>query len=161
GMTLLALLLLAGAGYGVWRALGWGWWWPPWGPDYARLVADAEREQTQLTTELAALRQSLGGRRARRLAHGPLAAGRAQGARVEGAASVLEDRMAAALELCGVRGQLAAAEADRHQLESALAATRDRLSDKLDACRVAAAEKQEKQKAEEAARKAEAKRKEE
>jgi Mg-chelatase subunit ChlD len=165
GMTLMALLLLAGAGYGLWRALGWGWWWPPWGPDYARLLADAQSEQAALATELATLEQSLDERVAGCVADASLAAARTEGARLEGVASVLEERVTAGLELCGVRGQLASAEADARRLEEAFAAARGRLTSELDECRVAAAEKQkaaDKAKADaEVARRAEAKRQEE
>jgi len=100
GWSLLTLLVLAALGYGLWRGLGWGWWWPPWGPDYAALVAQARREQRALAAELAALEAGLGERLAGCAADAALAAARTEGARLEGVASALAERVAAAVRAC-------------------------------------------------------------
>jgi len=100
GWSLLTLLLLAALGLGLGRLLGWGWWWPPWGPDYATLLATAERGQQTLAGELASLEASLGERLAGCAADAALAAARTEGARLEGVASALAERIEATVKAC-------------------------------------------------------------
>jgi hypothetical protein len=100
GAALVALLALGLLGWGLWHALGWGWWWPPWGPDYARLVAEAEADGATLASELATLEQALGERLTGCAADAALAAARTEGARLEGTAAALAERIRAAVAQC-------------------------------------------------------------
>lgn len=98
--SLLSLLLLGGLGYGLWQALGWGWWWPPWGPDYVTLLAEARDDERTLASELAALEAALGERVAGCAADAALAAARTEGARLEGTATALAERIRATIAAC-------------------------------------------------------------
>jgi hypothetical protein len=151
----LALLLLAGIGFGVMRALDLPW--PPWGPDYAKLLQVARDEEDALKRRIgereAELREAL----ARCAAEGALAAARTEEERLRKAIAERQARLKDELGLCPLKQDLKDAARHGRELERRGEALAQDLKRAIDACR----RKQEeaKRKEEEARRKAEEDRK--
>jgi len=129
------LLLLVAAPFLLHRLLGWGWRWPPWGPDFAALLGVAQDETRELQARDAALEELLAGRLAVCAAASDLAAAQIEGARLAGEIGALERRLQEELALCPQRHQLDAARAEGKDLAQQLATLERRLGASLAACR--------------------------
>jgi hypothetical protein len=151
----LALLLLLGlAAWGAYQGLGWGWRWPPWGPDLEALLQAADDEESRLRREIAEREEALRGRLEVCAAERALAAATEESARLRGRLDVLERRLSERLALCPLSARLKEAQVEGRALGQRLSGIEVNLRRAIDECRREA--EAAKRKAEEEKRKAEA-----
>ena len=130
--------------------------WPPWGPDYARLMAAASEEEQALRRRLDGLAADLEGRLAYCSLEQALGAAKAEEDPLARRLAEAVAALAAARELCPLRAALAAAAAEGAELDESRRRVMGDLAKAVDVCRKKA--QAELRKAEEDRRRAEAER---
>jgi Mg-chelatase subunit ChlD len=150
--ALSALLLLALLGFGLMRYLDLPW--PPWGPDYPKLLQAAKDEEDALSRRRAELEAQLADALARCAAGRALSAARAEEERLQKALAELAARLQDDLALCPLKQQLRTAVEQGKDLDRRTDKLTADLKKAIDACR--RKEEEAKKKAEEEQKKAEA-----
>lgn len=128
--------------------------WPPWGPDYARLLQAADDDERALRQRIDGLTADLQGRLAYCSLGNELAAAKADEASLSGRLADAVAALAAARELCPLRASIAEATSKGDDLERQRQQIVRDLATAIDACRKKARE--EARKADQARRQAEA-----
>jgi hypothetical protein len=130
--------------------------WPPWGPDYARLLAAAGSEEAALAERLAGLGRELDDRLGHCRLERSLAAATAEEAALAARLAEASARLAAAHGLCPLQAAVATAAAEGRGLDQTRAQLSRDLAKALDDCRkkaLAAARQAEAERRREAAEK--------
>lgn len=130
-LGLLALLLVAGLG---WLSLG-GLRWPPWGPDFAALLAAAKEEEAALAGRLAEGEAALEERLAVCAAEQALLAAQGEEERLQALLAATHSRLAEVLALCPLKQQLGQAAEQGQQLQQRLDQATASLATTLNDCR--------------------------
>ena len=130
-LGLLALLLVAGLG---WLTFG-GLRWPPWGPDFAALLAAAKEEEAALLGRLSEGEAALEERLAVCAAEQALLAAQGEEERLQALLAATHSRLAEVLALCPLKQQLGQLAEQGRELQQRLDQATARLTDTLSECR--------------------------
>ena len=131
GLALLVLVGLAGLG---WLTFGGGRW-PPWGPDFAALLAVAKEEEAALARRLAEHEVALTERLAYCAAEQALLAAQGEEERLQALLAGTQGRLAERLALCPLTHQLGEAAAQGQALQQRLDQLAADLTATLSDCR--------------------------
>jgi hypothetical protein len=129
----LALLMLVAAGAALFAFNGLRW--PPWGPDFAALLAAAKEEEAALSRRMAELEGRLNEELARCAAERALIAARDEEERLQTLLAGTRDRLTEALALCPLKQQLKDVAAEGQTLHDKLDQLAGNLSAVLAQCR--------------------------